>query len=206
MQFSDNLVPTESLTVHIYFFTMDIVQEIKEFVEKECKKPSSKYGYEPFPFHFVPMVEYAQELINELGGDKEVILLAAWLHDIGSIIHGRENHHLTGARIAGEKLEEFNYPLEKIELVKKCILNHRGSQPNNRNSIEEQIIAEADVMCNFDSIAGLFKAALVYENKDQGEAKDSVREKLKRKWAQLHFEKSKKMIKPKFEAAMLLLE
>jgi len=185
---------------------MDIIQEIKEFVESECKEPTSKYGYEPFPFHFVPMVKHVEELSKELGGDKEVMILAALLHDIGSIIHGRENHHKTGAEIAGKKLKELGYDKKKIELVKKCILNHRGSQANNRKTIEEKIIAEADVMCNFDNIAGLFKAALVYENKDQGEARACVREKLKRKWAQLHFENSKRIIRPKFEAAMLLLE
>ena len=185
---------------------MDIVQEIKNFVEDECKKPESKYGYEPFLFHFIPMIENVKKLTNELGGDKEIILLAAWLHDIGSMVYGRDNHHITGAKIAEEKLKELNYPLEKIELVKKCIINHRGSQQNNRNSIEEQIIAEADVMCNFDNIAGLFKAALVYENKNQQEARDSIREKLTRKWSQLHFENSKRILKPKFDAAMLLLQ
>lgn len=60
-------------------------------------------------------------------------------------------------------------------------------------------------MCNFDNIAGLFKAALVYEGKNQGEAKDSVRAKLERKWNQLHFEKSKEIIRPRYEAAMRLL-
>ncbi len=185
---------------------MDIIQKIKNFVENECKKPSSKYGYEPFPFHFVPVAEYAEKLASELGGDKEIILIAAWLHDIGSIICGRDDHHITGAKIAEEKLKELQYPVEKIELVKKCILNHRGSQQNNRESIEEQIVAEADVMSNFDNIAGIFKAAFVYENKDQGEAKDSVRRKLENKWRQLYFKNSRKIIKPKFEAAMLLLK
>lgn len=185
---------------------MDIINEIKHFVENECKKPSSKYGYEPFPFHFVPIINYAEKLADKLGRDKEVILIAAWLHDIGSIIYGREDHHITGAKIAEEKLKELQYSAEKIELVKKCILNHRDSQQNGRSSIEEQIIAEADVMSNFDNIAGIFKAAFVYENKTQGEAKDSVRQKLEQKWKQLHFENSKEMIKPKFEAAMLLLK
>jgi len=185
---------------------MDIVQKIKNFVENECKKPSSKYGYEPFPFHFIPMAKYAEELANEMGGDKEVILIAVWLHDIGSIIFGRDNHHITGAKIAEQKLKELQYPAEKIELVKKCILNHRGSQQNNRDTIEEQIIAEVDVMSNFDNIAGIFKAAFVYEDKTQGEAKDSVRKKLENKWNQLHFENSKRIIKPKFEAVMLLLK
>ena len=185
---------------------MDIVQEIRNFVENECKKPTSKYGEEPFMFHFVPVAKYAARLADELDADKEIVLLAAWLHDIGSIIHGREDHHITGAKIAEEKLKEFNYPDDKIKLVKECILNHRGSQQNNRKSIEEQIVSEADAISNLDNIAGIFKAAFIYEDKTQGEAKDSVRKKLENKWNQLHFENSKQIIKPKFEAAMLLLK
>jgi uncharacterized protein len=185
---------------------MNIITQIKNFVEQECKKPTSKYGYEPFEFHFVPMVNYATILAKELNADKEIVILAGWLHDIGSIIHGRKDHHITGAKIAKEKLRELNYPKERIKLIESCILNHRGSQKNNRKTIEEKIIAEADTMSNFDNISGIFKAAFVYENKDQGEAKNSVREKLTRKWNQLHFKESKKMIEPKFKAVMLLLK
>lgn len=185
---------------------MSVVQKIKNFVENECKKPSSKYGYEPFSYHFVPVVNYAKKLVDELGGDKEVVLIAAWLHDIGSIIYGREDHHITGSNIAEKKLKELNFPVEKIELVKKCIFNHRGSQKNKQKSIEEKIIVEADAMSAFDNLSGIFKAAFVYENKNQGEAKNSVRKKLENKWSQLHFENSRRIIKPKYKAAMLLLK
>jgi len=185
---------------------MDMITKVKNYVEEECKKPTSKYGYDPFPYHFVPVVEHATRLAEELGGDKEVVIIAAWLHDIGSIIFGREDHHITGAKIAEEKLIELGYPKEKIELVKKCILNHRGSREDARESIEEQILAEADVMSNFENIAGIFKAALVYENLSQGEAKNAVKKKLQNKWKQLKFDKSKEIIRPKYEAAMLLLE
>ncbi len=184
---------------------MDIIKQVRDFVEAECKKPTSKYGYEPFPHHFVPVVAYAEKLADKLGGDKEVILIAAWLHDIGSIIEGRENHHITGAEIAEKFLKSLNYPANKIESVKKCILNHRGSKQNNRETIEEQILAEADVMTNFDNISGIFKAAFVYENNDQEEARESVMKKLENKYRQLHFEESKQIIRPKYEAAKLLL-
>ena len=133
-------------------------------------------------------------------------MISAWLHDIGSIIYGRKDHHITGAQIAEEKLTKLGYPIEKIELVKKCSLNHRGSQQNFHASIEEQILAEADVLSSFESIAGIFKAVFVYENLNQGEAKDSVRQKLENKWKQLHFESSKDIVSPKYEAAMLLLK
>ena len=184
---------------------MNIIAEIKAFVENECKKPGSKYGHDPYIYHFIPTVKYAEKLSEKLGGDKEIIIIASWLHDIGAIIYGRTDHHITGAKIAEKKLNELGYPIEKIELVKKCILNHRGSQKNNAESIEEQIVAEADILSNFDNIGGIFKAALVYEGKTQGEANDSVREKLENKWKQLHFESSKKIIRPKYEAMKVLL-
>ena len=186
-------------------YHMNIVEEIKNFVEEESKKPGSKYGYEPFAFHFASVVKYAEELADELGADKEIVSIAAWLHDIGSVVHGREDHHLTGAKIAEEKLKELNYPEEKIELVKKCILNHRGSQDNSPETIEEKIISDADALSNFDNIAGIFKAAFVFENLTQGEAKESVKKKLENKWSKLYFENSKKIIKSKYEAVIILL-
>ena len=184
---------------------MNIIEEVRNFVERESLKPGSKYGEEPFAFHFVPTVKYALELAEELGADKEVVEISAWLHDIGSVIYGREDHHLTGAKIAETKLKELNYPVEKIEIVKNCILNHRGSQKNNPTSIEEKIIADADALSNFDNIPGIFKAAFIYENLNQGEAKEAVRKKLENKWNQLNFENSKEIIKPKYEAIKILL-
>ncbi len=185
----------------------NIIKKVRDFVEKECEKPTSKYGYDVYKCHLVPMVKYAEELSDELGADKEVVILAGWLHDVGAIIEGRENHHITGAAIAERKLKELNYPIEKIELVKKCILNHRGSMQNNRESLEEKIIAEADTISNFDySIPGIFKASFVYEDLSQEEARQAVVRKLKNKYAQLHFKKSKELAKPKYDAAMLLFE
>ncbi len=186
---------------------MNIIQEIKNFVKTECKKPESTYGYDAFIYHFIPMAKYSEKLTDELGGDKEIVLLAAWLHDIGSIRHGRKDHHLTGAKIAEQKLKDLEYPAEKIELIKRCILHHRGSQHSTRESIEEKIIAEADTLACFDDIPGIFQAAFCWEgHKSRESAKIAVKEKLERKWNQLHFEQSKKMIKPKYEAIMLLLE
>lgn len=184
---------------------MDIIEEVKKFVEEESLKPSSKYGYEPFLHHFIPTVKYAVELANQLGANREVVEISAWLHDIGSIMQGREDHHLTGASIAEEKLKELNYSLEKIELVKKCILNHRGSQNNNPSTLEEKIVADADALSNFDNISGIFKAAFIYEKLNQLEAKEAVIRKLKNKWNQLNFKNSKDIIRPKYEALKVIL-
>lgn len=184
---------------------MEYTQEIKRFVKEECEKENAKYGSEPFDYHLVPMLKYALDLADELGGNKEVVELAVWLHDIGSFRYGRKDHYITGAEIAEAKLRELGYPDDKIELVGQCILNHRGSVANHRKTIEEKIVAEADTMSNFDNIAGIFKAAFVYEGLDQGSAKQAVLDKLERKWQRLSFKKSKNILRPKYEAAKILL-
>ncbi len=182
----------------------DVVEEIKKFVEEECKKPTSKYGYDAFLNHFVQTVKYAKLLAEKLNADTEIVELASWLHDIGSIINGRKNHHITGAKIAEKKLKELNYPEDKIEKVKPCIISHCGSQNINRNTREAQIIAEADAMSAFGNVAGGFKAAFVYEKLSQEEARDSVRQKLTNSFNKLS-PTAKKIMKPKYGAAMLLL-
>jgi uncharacterized protein len=183
---------------------LDIVEKIGKFVKEECRKPSNNYGSEVYFRHFEPTVKWAEKLADKLGGDKEAILIAAWMHDIGSIIEGRAEHHSTGSEIARKKLVELNYPENKIRLVEKCILHHRGSRNDKRETLEEQIVAEADVISNFDNVVGIISTALIYENKTEGEAKQEVLKKLERKWKQLHFEESRKLIKPKLKAVRLL--
>lgn len=185
---------------------MDFVEEIRKFVEEECRKPTSCYGYEPYEFHFLPTVEYAKQLAERLNADIEICVLSAWLHDIGSIIKGRENHHITGAEIAGKKLKELGYNKEKIERVKHCILVHRGSQKANPGTVEAQILIDADSMSNFDNLPGIFKAAFIYENQNQGMAKRTTREKLVNKFNQLNLKESKEIIKPKYDAMLVLLK
>lgn len=181
----------------------NIIEEVRKFVEEECRKPASKYGFEIYEFHLVPMKDYAVRLAKKLNADLEIVELAAWLHDISSIIYGRRNHHITSAGIAAKKLNEFKY--NKVEEVKHCIFNHRSSNGLKPMTIEGKIISDADALSNFDNIPGIFKAAFVYEGLTQGEARISVCGKLRRKWGKLYFDESKKLIKPKYDAVMLLL-
>lgn len=184
---------------------MNIVDQVRQFVENECKKPTSLYGYEPFTEHFAPVVEFGKKLAEEMKADIEIVEIAGWLHDIGSIMIGRTDHHITSSKIAGEKLKEFSYPEDRIKLVVDCILTHRGSQKIKPKTVEGQILVEADTMSAFMNIIGLFQCALTYEKLSRKEATASVKNKLQNKWEQLEFEKSKEMIKPYYEAAMLLL-
>ena len=109
------------------------------------------------------------------------------MHDIAipSEYRGREQHNIYGAEIAEQLLAELNYPKERIEQVKNCVLNHRGSKDRPRNTIEEQYVADADVIAHFDCIPSLF--SLVYKEMELSisDGKEYVRKKLERDYNKL---------------------
>ena len=183
----------------------ELIEKVRVFIEAECRKPTANYGYEAYRFHFVPVVNYARILAERVGADLDVVLLAAWLHDIGSIVYGREEHHITSCEIAEKKLGEFGCDGEIVERVKHCIFAHRGSKNIVRTSIEAEVLADADSMSHFDDIGGLFRAAYVTEGMSHDDARSSVKDKLMNSFAKLSAD-AKKVIEPKFEAAMLLLD
>ena len=133
-----------------------ITKQVKEYVKKAFENPDANFkgAYEN---HFIYVVKYALQLAEKENADKEIVEIAAWLHDIGSIKGYYKNHHNVSAKIAEQLLEKLNYPKEKIGQVKYCILTHRGSVPMKKETKEAQILAAADVLAHFDDIDGLIK-------------------------------------------------
>ena len=163
----------------------EILKEIIKFVEEESIKNDRGYHKE-WMIHLNSVSTNALELANKLGGDKEVVFLSAWMHDIGKIMYGKEDHHITGSDIAEKKLREMNYPEEKIEMVKHCIFSHRGSKNIKKETIEAQILADSDAMAHFEEIEDLVKAEIILGGtSSESLAQQLVNEKLIRSWNKL---------------------
>lgn len=94
--------------------------------------------------HTQRVVKSTYELIValELATDeKEILILSAWLHDVG-YTRGHKNHEKESCLIAEEFLSTQNYPKERIEKVKSCIMaTVIDHQPTN---LFEEIIRDAD--------------------------------------------------------------
>ena len=71
----------------------------------------------------------------------------------------RSIHNEYGAEIAEQLLKQYNYSIEKIALVKKCILNHSNKRKDFRTTKEEEILVTADGLSHFDSINNLYSLA-----------------------------------------------
>lgn len=159
----------------------DIVKYLKTEVRNRAENKNNKFGIGVL-YHIEAVVRNAEILANKYNADKEICIIAAWLHDIASITDYKlyEEHHIHGTKIASEILRKFEYDDNKIELVKACILNHRGSIDNKRLSKEEQIIADADAISHFDSIPSLLYLAYRERNMNIEEGKKFVKSKLER--------------------------
>ena len=73
----------------------------------------------------------------------DVIVLAAWFHDVG-YVDGAEEHEERSAAIAAQFLRKEGYPSERIPLVVGCI---RATKiPQHPSSALERIVCDADVM------------------------------------------------------------
>ena len=147
----------------------EITEKIKQELLIRCENSKEKDGYDFWNEHIKYVVENGIELAKKYG-----------------------------AEIAEQLLTELNYPKERIEQVKNCVLNHRGSKDRLRNTIEEQCVADADVIAHFDCIPSLFSLVYKEMNLSISDGKEYVRRKLERDYNKLS-PKTRELLKDRYK-------
>lgn len=183
-----------------------IIVKVYEEVKRRCMLPTNAYGIGAWEHHIELVYKIAVQNCNLYDADKNIVALAALLHDVASVTNKdfTEEHHVIGAQIAEEILKEYNLSNDKLELIKKCILNHRGSRLVEKTTPEEICIADSDAMAHFYSVPSLLRMVYVEKGVDIDEGREFVFKKLERSYNKLS-EKGKEIIKPYYEASKILL-
>ncbi|NEU04872.1 HD domain-containing protein [Clostridium senegalense] len=161
----------------------EMIKNIKEEIKNRCESPNNFFGLGSYE-HIESVAKHAVEIAKLYQADIEVCEIAAWLHDVASITDYNlyENHHIHGASIAEEILNYYNYPKEKIELVKLCILNHRGSILKEKTTKEEICVADADAISHYDTLPSLFYLAFLQRKLNIEDGIKFVKSKLDRSY------------------------
>lgn len=99
----------------------------------------------------------ALALAKGLDIDLVVLRTAAILHDIARVIEDEDetrttDHSILGAEMARQILEGKGYPKETIEAVEHCIKTHRFRSKMRAESLEAQILFDADKLDILGSI------------------------------------------------------
>lgn len=183
----------------------DILKSLQKEIYERCQKETNKFGMGCY-YHIVAVVKNAEILADKYKANKEVVMIAGWLHDIASITDYSlyELHHIHGAKMAGDILKSYDYDDKKNLMVQECIKNHRGSVNLKRNSLEELCVADADAISHFDNVPGLLYLAYVQKGFGIEEGKEFVKGKLQRSFQKLSSE-SKKYYENKFKKVMEVL-
>ena len=92
----------------------DILSNLQKDIYDRCQRETNKFGMGCY-YHIVEVVKNAELLAEKYGADKEVVLIAAWLHDIASITDYSlyDLHHIHGAEMAYSILKEYHYDSKK---------------------------------------------------------------------------------------------
>lgn len=127
----------------------------------EDQTRGTKDEYNIYREHIQYVYKYVCLLSKDKNVDHEVLELSALLHDIAMTDRtlDRSKHNEYGSVIAEQLLRENNYPEDKVQFVKKCILNHSSKRAEYRTTEEERILVDADGLSHFDSINNLYNLA-----------------------------------------------
>jgi uncharacterized protein len=160
-----------------------MLENIKEDIKNRCESSNNFFGAGSYE-HIESVARNAVELAKLYQANVEICELAGWMHDIASITDYNlyEEHHIHGAAMAEEILRSYNYPEDKLELVKLCILNHRGSVLKEKTTKEEICVADADAISHYDTLPSLFYLAYVQRKLNISDGAEFVKRKLERSY------------------------
>lgn len=132
--------------------------EVIEYV----KKMTTNNGRPPmYPFrsryeHTLRVYRWAIKLQSKLGGDLDIIALAALLHDIGW--DDERPHGEVGAELAVEYLDSIGVDPDIIKRVGEIIMLHTDKDTDRELSLECKIVMDADLLDEVGAIGILWDA------------------------------------------------
>ncbi|CCH57114.1 metal dependent phosphohydrolase [Fibrisoma limi BUZ 3] len=122
-----------------------LLAQTRAYAESVLGQISPDYTYHNLS-HTQAVVEFADEIaVHEglLDTDRETVLIAAWLHDVGYRM-SCDNHEAIGVDMARPFLIEHGLPTDRIEQVVRCIEATRMPQNPRGNRLAE-ILCDADM-------------------------------------------------------------
>lgn len=186
----------------------DIVSKMKQEIinrsdsfEEQTKGTKDEYNI--YREHIKYVFKYVCLLSRDKDVDHEVLELSALLHDIAMTDKtlDRSKHNEYGSEIAEQLLRENNYPEDKVQFVKKCILNHSSKRAEFRTTEEERILVNADGLSHFDSISNLYSLAHNVMELNDEKAIRFIQDKLTKDYNEIS-EELKYLINDKYEKVM----
>lgn len=138
---------------------LELTAKLRAIAAARCHEEGGCHG----PDHAERVHATALAMGRELGADLTILSAAALLHDIGRAEESRSRgqlcHAALGAEMAGTILAELGFTGEAAAAIRHCIATHRFRDDNRPESLEAQILFDADKLDSLGAI-GIGRAFL----------------------------------------------
>ena len=184
-----------------------IEQMRQEIISRSCRFEEQTKGtkdeYNIYREHIQYVYKYVVMLSEDKNVDGEVLELAALLHDVSmtDMALDRSRHNELSADIAEQLLRKNHYPEDKTQFVKKCILNHSKRRQEYRNTVEEQILVDADGLSHFEAVNQIYSLARAVMGLSEEDSVRFVQDKLTADYDELS-DDLKYLVKAKYGKVM----
>src|SRR5690349_14906358 len=118
----------------------DIVQAVARYAEETMGHESFRYVNAVVANCKMLALELETLEENPVAVDMEALVIAAYLHDISTVAHGYQNHHLKSAEMAGGFLRKQGMDAKRMTKVEQAILIHTKVVPAKLALIEGKIL------------------------------------------------------------------
>jgi hypothetical protein len=122
----------------------------------------------PLERHCLRQFAIAERLAGDRAFDRELLLCACWLHDLGLFTLSRDPYVTEGARLAARVLEPFGWPPERLQRCTDACEQHHAPRSRMAMGLEVELVRQADLV---DVSAGLVNFGL-----DRGWLRELFRE------------------------------
>ncbi|GCE13272.1 HD domain-containing protein [Tengunoibacter tsumagoiensis] len=87
--------------------------------------------------------------------DMDILVIAAYLHDISTVTHGFQDHQVKSAEMAVEFLNELDLSDEQIKKVEQTLLSHTVPLSESERGVlsEGQVLYDADKLGRLSGLA-----------------------------------------------------
>ncbi len=128
------------------------LEDIKLFSRDSLASAGSSHGWD----HTKRVYNLCMRLAEAEGADKEILAIAAFLHDVGRPYQDESKgaicHAEKGADIAESLLRAYPLPLDKKRNIVHCIRTHRFRGSHRPETLEAKVLFDADKL---DAIGAL---------------------------------------------------
>ena len=174
------------------------MNKIHNFVKKNSKVTS-------FEYHVLDVVENAKFLLKSYPkADEEVVILGAYLHDIGRDLNQQKGHQEHGVEEVNKLLKSLNYDEITIKKVCDTVKNHNSSKKLN---INEEIVRNADAKTNIKNCLVTTAHGFQINNFSFKDTIEWINKKIKRNWNEkLTLPEARVKVKKHYEAFEFLIK